>query len=232
MDPIERLKRDAAERALDLVASGMLLGLGSGSTARHFIAGLGARLASGALRDVRAVATSRDSADQASGLGIPLIELPAGGIDLAVDGMDEVSPALDAIKGLGGALTREKIVAGAAKRFVLVGDERKRVSRLGERAPVPVEVVAFGWLRTRERLRALGGDPRLRGGEDDPFTTDNGNLILDLAMPGPFDPRRLAAALCDVPGVVEHGLFLGMAERAFVAEANGVVELTPEPARP
>ncbi|HKI58669.1 MAG TPA: ribose-5-phosphate isomerase RpiA [Trueperaceae bacterium] len=230
MDPIERLKRDAARRALELVEPGMLVGLGSGSTAHHFIAGLGARLAAGALAGVRAVASSRESESQALELGIPLIDLPAGGIDLAVDGMDEVSPTLDAIKGLGGALTREKIVAAAARRFVLVGDGRKRVDRLGQRAPVPVEIIAFGWRHTRERLRALGADPRLRGGEADPYTTDNGNLILDLAMPGPFDPRTLADALCGVPGVVEHGLFLGMAERAFVAEAGGVAELSRTPA--
>jgi ribose 5-phosphate isomerase A len=225
MEPLERLKRAAAERALTLVEAGMLVGLGSGSTAHHFIAGLGARLAAGTLQHVRGVAPSRESEAQASALGIPLVELPPDGLDLAVDGMDEVSPNLDAIKGLGGALTREKIVASAARRFVLVGDERKRVGRLGERAPVPVEIIAFGWRRTRRRLRDLGGEPRLRGGEDDPYTTDNGNLILDLAFSDPFEPAALARELGELAGVVEHGLFLGMAERAFVAGPAGVAEL-------
>ncbi len=232
MDPLERLKRDAAERALALIEPHMVLGLGSGSTARHFIAGLGARLAAGALGDVTAVPASRESERQAAELGIPLIDLPAGGVDLAVDGMDEVDPDLNAIKGLGGALTREKILASSARRFVLVGDRRKRVDRLGTRAPVPVEVIPFGWQRTRERLRALGGDPRLRGGEDEPYRTDNGNLILDLAMDAAFDPATLALALCQLPGVVEHGLFLGMAERAFIALESGVVELTRQSAEP
>ncbi len=230
MDPIERWKREAAERALDLVASGMLLGLGSGSTARHFIAGLGQRLAAGALKGIRGVPSSRESEEQAAALGIPLVDLPPEGLDLAVDGMDEVTPALDAIKGLGGALTREKIVASSARRFVLIGDERKRVSRLGERAPVPVEVVTFGVRRTRALLEGLGADPALRGGEADPFTTDNGNLIYDLSFPDGFDPSELAAALESLPGVVEHGLFLGMAERAVLAGEDGVRELVAEAA--
>ncbi len=228
MEPLERWKRDAAERALALVERGMLLGLGSGSTVRHFIAGLGERLASGALERVLAVPSSRESGAQATALGIPLTELPATGLDLAVDGMDEVTPALDVIKGLGGALTREKIVASSARRFVLIGDDRKRVTRLGERSPVPVEVVAFGLRRTRALLEGLGARPTQRGGDADPFVTDNGNRIFDLAFPAGFAPEELAAALADLPGVVEHGLFLGMAERAFLAGASGVTEMTPE----
>lgn len=228
MDPIERWKRAAAERALDLVTSGMLLGLGSGSTARHFIAGLGQRVASGALTGIRGVPSSRESEEQASALGIPLVDLPAGGLDLAVDGMDEVTTELDAIKGLGGALTREKIVASSARRFVLIGDERKRVARLGERAPVPVEVVAFGLHRTRALLEGLGAEPALRGGDADPFRTDNGNLIFDLWFADGFAPGDLAAALASLPGVVEHGLFLGMAERAVLAGQDGVHELVAQ----
>lgn len=226
MQTLERFKRDAAERALALVEPGMLLGLGSGSTARHFVAGLGARLASGALQRILAVPSSRESAQQAAALGIPLTELPAGGLDLAVDGMDEVTPELDAIKGLGGALTREKIVASSARRFVLIGDDRKRVTRLGERSPVPVEVVAFGLHRTRALLEGLGARPALRGGDDDPFVTDNGNVIFDLTFPDGFVPAELEPALAALPGVVEHGLFLGMAERAFLAGEDGVTTLT------
>lgn len=227
MDPVERWKREAALRAVDLVEPGMLVGLGSGSTARHFIDDLGQRLASGALKGVRGVPSSRESEEQATALGIPLIDLPAEGLDLAVDGMDEVTPSLDVIKGLGGALTREKIVASSARRFVVIGDERKRVSRLGERSPVPVEVIAFGLRRTRALLRALGGEPQLRGGEDAPYTTDNGNVIFDLRFPGAFDAHALATALERLPGVVEHGLFLGMVERAFVAGDQGVTEMLP-----
>jgi ribose 5-phosphate isomerase A len=228
METLERWKREAAERALALVEPGMVVGLGSGSTARHFIAGLAERLASGALDRVVAVPSSRDSEEQAAALGIPLSDLPATGLDLAVDGMDEFNPALDVIKGLGGALTREKIVASSARRFVLIGDDRKRVARLGERSPVPVEVVAFGLRRTRALLEGLGARPALRGGDAEPFVTDNGNHIFDLSFPAGFAPRELAAALATLPGVVEHGLFLGMAELAFIAGEDGVRELAPE----
>ena len=228
MQTLERFKRDAAEHALALVEPGMLLGLGSGSTARHFVAGLGARLASGALQRILAVPSSRESEEQAAALGIPLTELPAGGLDLAVDGMDEITPALDVIKGLGGALTREKVVASSARRFVLIGDDRKRVARLGERSPVPVEVVAFGLRRTRALLEGLGARAALRGGDAEPFVTDNGNRILDLTFPAGFAPAELAAALAELPGVVEHGLFLGMVERAFLAGEGGVTEMTSE----
>jgi len=228
MQTLERYKRDAAERALALVEPGMLLGLGSGSTARHFIAGLGERLAAGALQRVLAVPSSRESETQAAALGIPLIELPAAGLDLAVDGMDEVTPELDVIKGLGGALTREKIVASSARRFVLIGDDRKRVTRLGERSPVPVEVVAFGQHRTRALLEELGAQPALRGGDADPFVTDNGNIVFDLSFPDGFEPEELARTLATLPGVVEHGLFLGMAERAFLAGEGGVTQWTSQ----
>lgn len=225
MDASDRWKRAAALRAVELVESGMLVGLGTGSTARHFIADLGARLSAGELGDVRAVPSSEESERQALALGIPIVDLPAEGLDLAVDGMDEVTDELDAIKGLGGALTREKIVASAARRFVLIGDDRKRVARLGERAPLPVEVVRFGVNRTRALLRELGAEPELRGGAQTPAVTDNGNLIVDLRFGGPFDAAAVAEALAAVPGVVEHGLFLGMAERAFIAGEAGVTEL-------
>lgn len=224
-DP-ERWKREAALSALALVENDMLLGLGTGSTAKHFVEELGARLADGRLHGVRGVPTSRQTHEQAASLGIPLVELPPSGVDLAVDGMDEVTDDLDAIKGLGGALTREKIVAASARRFVLIGDDRKRVTRLGEKAPVPVEVVPFGHLRTIERLRALGADPRPRSSQGASFTSDNGNLVVDCYFQDAFDARSLAARLDALPGVIEHGLFLGMAERAFVASAEGVITLT------
>lgn len=225
MDATEQGKRAAAERAVALVEPGMLLGLGTGSTARHFIDGVARRLAAGELRGVRGVPSSDITARQATALGIPLIALPAGGVDLAVDGMDEVTATVDAIKGLGGALTREKIVASSARRFVLIGDERKRVDRLGERAPLPVEVLPFGLRRTLALLRDLGAEPDLRGGEAAPFTTDNGNHIAELHFTRAFDPEALAETLAALPGVVEHGLFLGMTERAFIAGSDGVTEL-------
>lgn len=222
---LEAMKRAAALRALDLVESGMLLGLGTGSTAWWLVLELGERLKRGELKDIAGVATSRQTEDQAADLGIRLIGLPAGGVDLAIDGMDELTPDLQAIKGLGGALTREKIVAAAAKRFVLIGDDSKSVQHLGEKAPLPVEVVRFGEQRTAHLLADLGAEPhlRMRGGE--PFLTDNGNVIYDLRFSAPFDATAVAAHLAAMPGVLEHGLFLGMAERAFVASATSVTEV-------
>jgi len=225
MSTEDELKRDAALRALALVEDGMTLGLGSGSTARHFVAELGARLATGSLKRLRGVATSLGTERQASGLGIPLVDLPEDGVDLAVDGMDELSPELDAIKGLGGALLREKVVAAAARRFVLIGDSSKLVAYLGQKAPVPVEVARFGWRRSRRALEELGATAVLRQSSGEPVASDNGNFIVDCRFPERFDARLLAASLGAMPGVLEHGLFLGMAERAFVAEAGGVREL-------
>lgn len=221
---VERYKREAALRALALVQSGMLVGLGTGSTAYWLVEGLGQKLASGELTDVAGVPTSKQTAEQATRLGIPLTELPPAGVDLAIDGMDELAPGLDAIKGLGGALTREKIVAVAATRFVLIGDASKYVQRLGEKAPVPVEVVAFGHKRTRRALESLGAStaPRMAGAE--PLITDNGNLIYDCRFEPGFDATTMALALAELPGVVEHGMFLGVTELAFVASGDGVAE--------
>lgn len=219
------LKRAAAEAALAEVRSGMRLGLGSGSTAGAFLEGLGERLRTGELRDVRGVPTSRDTERTARRLGIPLIDLPEGGVDLAVDGMDEIDPDLDAIKGLGGALLREKIVAAAARRFVLVGDAGKRVDRLGDRAPLPVEVLGFGVARTAARLRDLGLTPNLRGGELEPFLSDNGHPILDCDLPAGLDAAAVQASLATVPGVLGDGLFLGMAAAAYLAGEEGVTRL-------
>jgi ribose 5-phosphate isomerase A len=219
------LKRAAAEAALAEVRSGMLLGLGSGSTAGAFLEALGERLRSGELQDVRGVPTSRATERTARRLGIPLVDLPEDGVDLAVDGMDEVTPGLDAIKGLGGAHLREKVVAAAARRFVLVGDEGKRVERLGARAPLPVEVLGFGVARTAARLRDLGLTPRLRGGVLEPFLSDNGHPILDCDLPAGLDAGTLQASLAVVPGVLGDGLFLGMAAAAYLAGEEGVTHV-------
>lgn len=218
----EARKTAAAEAACGEVASGVILGLGTGSTAHAFLLALGRRLERGELDDVRGVATSRATERTARELGIPLVDLPGGGVDLAVDGMDEVDPGLDALKGLGGALLREKVVAESARRFVLIGDDGKRVERLGERAPLPVEVLAFGVARTSARLRELGLEPTLRGGEREPFLSDNGHPILDCVLPAGAGLAELAAELEAIPGVLGHGLFLGMAHAAYLASERDV----------
>jgi len=215
----DALKRAAAEKALELVRDGMLVGLGSGSTAKYFTEGVG-RLVADGMR-VRGVPTSRATAALAAELGIPVVEDLVGAIDLAVDGADEVDPSLGLIKGRGGALFREKLVAAAAKRFVAVVDESKVVDRLGK-GVLPVEVLPFLWRTTAERLARLCTGLKVRGGEEEPYVTDNGNLILDLSFEaGIEDATELALALKATTGVVEHGLFLGLADSCIVAGADG-----------
>ncbi|MFU8887668.1 MAG: ribose-5-phosphate isomerase RpiA [Trueperaceae bacterium] len=229
MTETDGLKQRVAIAAAARVRSGMLVGLGTGSTAVHLVRELGRRLASGELQGVRGVPTSLATAALAREVGIPLVELPAEGVDVTIDGMDEVDDRLDCIKGLGGALTREKIVAAAAREFVLIGDTGKRVGTLGERTPVPVEVLAFGAERTTARLRALDADPRLRLVDGTPMTTDNGHLIVDCHLPVGTSAeavRAFAAAVDGVPGVVSHGLFLGLTHRVFLAGPDGIEELT------
>jgi len=217
-DP-EALKRAAAEKALELVRDGMLVGLGSGSTVRYFTEGVG-RLVADGMR-VRGVPTSRATAALAAELGIPVVEDLVGAIDLAVDGADEVDPTLGLIKGRGGALFREKLVAAAAKRFVAVVDESKVVDRLGK-GVLPVEVLPFLWRTTAERLARLCAGLKVRGGEEEPYVTDNGNLILDLDFEaGIEDAAELASTLKGTVGVAEHGLFLGLADTCIVAGAEG-----------
>jgi len=218
----EALKHAAAARALEFIESGTVIGLGTGSTVRPLLGLLAERLASGDLRDVVAVPTSEDTARRCREGGIPLVTLAERPV-LAL-GADEVSPRLDLIKGLGGALLREKLVAQAAKRFVVVADESKLVRRLGTRAPVPVEVVPFGWDALLPFFRKLGAEPLLRRGSDgSPALTDNGNYLVDCRFArGIPDPAALARALAKRTGVVEDGLFLRMARVAVVAGAGGV----------
>lgn len=216
---IEAFKKSAAEKALELVQDGMLLGLGSGSTARYFTEGVGRLMERG--MKLRAVPTSREVAELAATLGIPVVTEMIGQIDLAVDGADEVDPALNVIKGRGGALFREKLVAAAAKRFVVVVDESKLVKELGV-GVVPVEVLPFLWRTTAERVTALGVSLTVRGGEETPYITDNGNLVLDVTVPGGIkDPGALGLELKKVTGVVEHGLFVGMTDTVIVANGDG-----------
>ena len=212
-------KKAAAEKALELVQDGMLLGLGSGSTANYFVEGVGGLIASG--MKLMAVPTSRRTAELAAANGIPVIQELIGLIDLAVDGADEVDGSLNLIKGRGGALSREKLVAAASKRFVVVIDASKQVDRLGA-GVLPVEVLPFLWRTTAERLTSLGASLTVRGGEESPYITDNGNLILDLMIQGGIsDPTALATVLKTTTGVVEHGLFVGMTDTCIVAGAEG-----------
>ena len=226
------LKRAAAEKALELVQDGMLVGLGSGSTARYFTDGVG-RLVSEGMK-VRGVPTSRETAELAAQLGIPIVTELVGQIDLAVDGADEVDPDLNLIKGRGGALFREKLVAAVARRFVVVVDESKLVKRLGV-GVLPVEVLPFLWRSTAERLTGLGVSLAVRGGEETPFITDNGNLILDLSGEGEINnPAEFALELKKITGVVEHGLFVDMTDTVIVAGPEGPQAMgrTPGGARP
>ncbi|HEX6307776.1 MAG TPA: ribose-5-phosphate isomerase RpiA [Longimicrobiales bacterium] len=219
MSDREAQKRAAAERAVEYIESGMRLGLGTGSTAKHVLDVIAERLRDGALRDVAGVPTSRATAEYARQLDIPLLELDdVQRLDLAIDGADEVDPQLDLIKGLGGALLWEKIVETAADRFIVVVDESKLVHRLGERAPVPVEVVSFGWRTLLPHFARLGARPVLRAGGGQPFVTDGGHYIIDCHFDGGIaDAPETAAALRSRTGVVETGMFIGMASAVVVA---------------
>lgn len=221
------LKERAARAALDLVEDGMRLGLGSGSTAARFVDALAGRVASGL--NVVCVPTSEATRAQAEQLGIKLTTLDeTPQLNLTIDGADEIDDQLRMIKGGGGALLREKIVATASDRMVVIADESKLVVTLGM-FPLPVEVVRFGLMATVRLIEAIAtqagcvGDIRLRPGPGDaPFVTDQGNLIVDCAFGAIPEPEVLAFALKRVPGVVEHGLFLGLADLAIVAGSGGV----------
>ena len=221
----DQRKLEAAERALALVTPGMKLGLGSGSTAHHFVDLVGERVKAGL--DIHCVATSEATAAQAKALGIPvgtLDDIPE--LDLTVDGADEIDSKLRLIKGGGGALLREKIVASASNRMVVIADSKKLVARLGA-FPLPIEVVPFGLAATRRHIeRAFGelglaGPIRLRGGSS-PFVTDGGHYILDCSLGSIAEPEQLSRILSPIPGVVEHGLFIGLARGAIIAGADGV----------
>jgi len=220
------LKRKAAEAALAYVKPGMVLGLGTGSTARFFLDGVARLVREGV--DLKGVPTSFATADAAKELGIPLTSLEERpSVDLCVDGADEVDPKLDLIKGLGGALFREKIVAAASKRFIVIVDASKLVPRLGTKAPVPVEVHPFGWKTAAAALEGLGATVELRRRDAETVRTDNGNNLLDARF-GPIKaPSKLAARIAAIPGVVGHGLFLGMADAVLVASEKGVRTLRP-----
>jgi len=226
------LKRAVGRRAAELVEDGMSLGLGTGSTADCFLDALGERVRTG-LR-VRGVPTSERTARRAESLGIALVTLEeCPRLDLAIDGADQVDPRGRLIKGLGGALFREKRVAKASGELVVIVDEGKLVPQLGVGCPVPVEIRIDAVEPVRETLRKLGADPVLRRAEGRPFVTDNGNHIVDAHFPGVSDPARLETALNGIPGVLDNGLFVGLTGRVLSGGPRGVRLLAaPSPGEP
>jgi len=224
---MDDLKRQAAARALESVRDGMKLGLGTGSTAKHFVDLLGERVRAGL--KVLGVPTSEATRLQATECGIPLTTLDdVDRLDLTVDGADEIDPALNAIKGGGGALLREKIVAAASDRMIVIADDTKWVDALG-RFPLPVEVIPFGLAATRRAMAGafaqsgVSGQMVLRkGGDGHVFVTDGGHWIIDAHLGRIEDAPRLAGLLNPIPGVVEHGLFIGLASTVILAGAQGI----------
>jgi ribose 5-phosphate isomerase A len=222
-DPKLEQKRAAAERAVEWVESGMTVGLGTGSTAVWAIRALGERVRDGRLRDVVAIPTSNASGSEAREVGIPLVTFDDRAvIDLTIDGADEVDPGLDLIKGHGGALLREKVVAQATRREVIVVDDSKPTERLGTRCSLPVEVLRFACATEREFLESLGADVILRPDGTGPFITDEGNWILDATFGPIADAPALAAQLEARAGVVEHGLFIGLTHDLLIATDHTV----------
>lgn len=224
--PEARLKQQAGEYSASLVQSGMVVGLGTGSTAIFATRKIAARLHTGDLRDIVAIATSRATDTAARELGIPMLtdDIPRE-IDITIDGADEVDPQMDLIKGGGGALLREKIVAEASRREVIVVDAGKLSPRLGAHWPLPVEVLEFGWRSQVRFLESLGATVTPRSGEDGLFRTDQGNFILDSRFDPINDPVELASTLGARAGLVEHGLFIGIATDLIVAGEDGVRHL-------
>lgn len=225
----DQLKKLAADKAVEYVESGMVLGLGTGSTAAFAVARIGELMKAGELKDIVGVPTSKRTAEQAASLGIPLSVLDDHpNIDLAIDGADEVDPELNLVKGRGGALLREKMVEAASAKFVVIVDESKLVSGLGGSGlAMPVEVVPFCWKYNASRLQSLfqaeGCEAKLRMDGDKPYVTDNANYIVDLYFKTPIkDSRAAAKAMLAFEGVVEHGLFLDMATAVIIAGAEGV----------
>ena len=215
-------KKAAGERAAELVDDGMIVGLGTGSTAFYAIQRLGERVREGL--PIRGVPTSEQSRIQAEREGIPLVDFAeTTRIDLTIDGADEIDPAFNLIKGGGGALFREKLVATASLREIIVADESKLKDRLGA-FPLPVEVVPFGWQFVRLKLEALGCRATLRVRENRTFVTDNGNHVLDCAFGAIDDPEDLERRIASTCGVVESGLFVGLAHQIVIGKPAGTIE--------
>lgn len=221
---ILNFKKMAGEKAAEYVQNGMALGLGTGSTVRFFVERLGELVGEGL--DVVGVPTSKRTEDLARQVGVPLTTLEeTPTLDMAVDGADEVDPNLNLIKGMGGALLREKIVASSCKEFIVIADESKLVDKLGTKSPLPVEVTQFGWTSVKEWISKLGCIPNLRIVEGNPYLTDNQNYLLECEFKGIDDPYDLDKRLHNFPGVVETGLFLDLACRAIIGKESGVQEI-------
>lgn len=221
---LENLKAEAAKRAVEFVKSGMSVGLGTGSTAKHAILEIARKIKSGELENIVGVATSIESENLARENGIAVEELKTQTLDIAIDGADEIAPNLDLIKGAGAALLREKLVELQAEEFIVVADYTKMVERLGEKFSLPVEIVQFGFESTLERLKKFG-EPVLRIKNGETIVTDNGNFIADLKFETE-DAAKLAQDLKQLAGVVETGFFIHMATRAIVAFENEIREFT------
>lgn len=219
-------KAEAARKSIEYVQDGMVVGLGTGTTAKYVLQSLGERVREGL--KIRGIPTSKASAALAASLKIPLTTLDdVESIDVTIDGADEIGPGLSLIKGGGGALLHEKIVATSSKRLVIVADEQKRVDQLG-RFPLPVEVIPFAEAPVRRQLEKLGANPKLRIAQDGtPYITDEGNFIFDCNYGRISDPQAVARAIKSLTGVVEHGLFLGLASVAIIAGDSGIQVLTP-----
>lgn len=214
----------AAQAAVELIEPEMTIGLGSGRAVWAVIDAIRDRWSDD--HDLRVAVASEATFALAGAAGLEIVQLDGTSeVDLAVDGADEIDSDLRLLKGGGGALLREKILAAAARRFVIVADTNKQVDRLGEGFRLPVEVVRFGWRDTRRRLADLLPDAERRNVGDEPYMTDEGHWILDCAIPEDADPVELNTALEQIPGVVEHGLFIGMAERALLGTPDGGLEV-------
>ena len=221
IDDIDSLKRAAALKAADYVKDGMVVGLGTGSTAKHLVMALGERVKAG--MNLRGVPTSQETATLAEQYGITLIDADhQWDVDVALDGADQVDPSFNLIKGGGGALLKEKIVAASAKQFIVMIDHTKQVPILGGSFPLPVEVIPFGWGGTARQIETLTKSPVvLRERQGAPFKTEAGNLILDVQIAAVDQPRELETALNAIPGVVESGLFVGQTDILIVGTPNG-----------
>ncbi len=225
---VEAAKRRAAERAAEHVGNGFIIGLGSGSTSAYAIRVIGERIKRGELREVKGVPTSLQAVDEAVKAGVPLTSLDEyPSLDLAIDGADQIDEEFNAIKGGGGALLREKIVAHASKNFIIIADETKLTLRLGVGCPVPVEVLPFAVRPVMREVSELGATANIRTGKGKlgPIVTDNGNLIIDADFDAIPDPKNLERSLKAIPGIIETGLFLGYTDIAYVGDKEEVRKL-------
>ena len=223
------LKEQAGRRAAQFIKSGMVVGLGTGSTASWAVRELADRIQRGEIKDIQCIPTSSATRTLATELGLTLrgLEDIDDGVDLTIDGADQVDHNLQLIKGAGGALLREKVVAFSSGEVIIVIDESKRTKQLGLGVPVPVEVIPFAEAVVRDALQNLGAqvEPKMEEDGDDPFITDNDNLILDCLFPDAFDPKRMEREIKRIPGVVESGLFVDMTDRLVVGRTGGEPEI-------